>query len=267
MLELWQTCKCGCGQIPKKQKSKYCSGHNSRVSHPKGMKDKHHSEETLKKMFIARSGKNHPTYGKQLSKEWRQKLSEAAKRRYLSEKIENRIGKPMLGKHHSEETKKKMSEAGKVKHFSENHRKKLSEIMIGRIGKNHPAFGTRRSEKTKMKMSEIQKEHRKKQIFPLIDTKIEVKLQNFLKLLGLEFFTHQYMHIEHGYQCDILIPSMNMILEADGDYWHKYPIGKDIDKIRTKELIEKGFKVFRLWESEIKEMNLEKFKLRLLGNG
>ena len=36
--------------------------------------------------------------------------------------------------------------------------------------------------------------------------------------------------------------------------------------IRTKELIEKGFKVLRLWESEIKTMNLDKFKTKINTN-
>lgn len=111
-------------------------------------------------------------------------------------------------------------------------------------------------------VSKKQKEIRKYKIFPIKDTKIEVKIQNFLKVLGIEFFTHQYIkEIEHGYQCDILIPSINLVIECDGDYWHKYPIGTKIDKIRTSELIEKGFKVLRLWESEINSMDLNKFKL------
>ena len=67
----------------------------------------------------------------------------------------------------------------------------------------------------------------------------------------------------HGYQCDILIPSMNLVIECDGDYWHKYPIGNDIDHIRTKELMIKGFKVLRIWECEIKELNLNKFEEKL----
>ena len=74
------------------------------------------------------------------------------------------------------------------------------------------------------------------------------------------------MKIKHGYQCDILIPSMNLVIECDGDYWHKYPVGNDIDHIRTKELIEKGFKVLRLWEFEIKNMGLNDFKIKLLIN-
>lgn len=105
---------------------------------------------------------------------------------------------------------------------------------------------------------------RAKQILPFKDTSIEVKIQNFLKDLNLEFFTHQYIkEIEHGYQCDILIPSMGMVIECDGDYWHKYPIGREIDHIRTSELIEKGFKVLRLWEREINKMNVKQFGERI----
>ena len=106
---------------------------------------------------------------------------------------------------------------------------------------------------------------RAKQITPIKDTTIEVKIQNFLKQLNIEYFTHQYMNIEHSYQCDILIPSLNLVIECDGDYWHKYPIGREIDKIRTSELIEKGFKVLRLWENEIRAMNLNNFVLCLKG--
>jgi len=108
------------------------------------------------------------------------------------------------------------------------------------------------------------KKNRVSQIFPKFDTKIEVKIQNFLKQLNINFFTHQYIQqIEHGYQCDIFIPSMNLVIECDGNYWHKYPIGNDIDHIRTKELLEKGFKVLRLWEHEIKDMNIDKLMERI----
>ena len=121
------------------------------------------------------------------------------------------------------------------------------------------------------------KENRKYRVFPVKDTSIEVKIQNFLKELQLEFITHQYMkEIKHGYQCDILIPvqegiNQKTIIECDGDYWHgnikKYnPLNtKQIeqierDKIRTKELLEQGFRVIRLWEHEIKPMEIDNLK-------
>lgn len=110
----------------------------------------------------------------------------------------------------------------------------------------------------------ILKEYRKINVLPKKDTSIEIKIQNYLQQLGYEFFTHKYIkEIEHGYQCDILIPVMNLVIECDGDYWHSYPTGREIDHIRTKELLEKGFKVLRLWECEIRKLNIEEFKDKL----
>ncbi len=162
----------------------------------------------------------------------------------------------------------------KIKNILYNYGITHDQIILRRneyIGKKNKGLrkGKKMSEEIKNKMKKYwrspigrkqQREKRVNQIFPKKDTSIEVKIQNFLKQLGIEFFTHQYMKIEHGYQCDILIPSINLVIECDGDYWHKYPIGNDVDHIRTKELIEKGFKVLRLWEFEIKSMKLNDFK-------
>jgi len=104
------------------------------------------------------------------------------------------------------------------------------------------------------------KENRKTQVFPKVDTSIEVKMQNFLKELKIEFFTHQYMNdIEHGYQCDILIPSKKMVIECFGNYWHKYPYGKEVDSLRCQELRAKGWRVLVFWKNEIKAMTLDDF--------
>jgi hypothetical protein len=55
----------------------------------------------------------------------------------------------------------------------------------------------------------------------------------------------------------------NMVIECDGNYWHKYPTGTEIDHIRTKELLKSGFKVLRLWEFEIHKLDLTMFKNKL----
>lgn len=105
------------------------------------------------------------------------------------------------------------------------------------------------------------REGKRKVIAPLDNSSIEIKIQNFLKLLKIEFFTHYYINITQGYECDILIPSMNLIIEGDGDYWHgnlerfgdwrnltlKQKVQKIRDFERTNQLEEKGFKVLRLW--------------------
>ncbi len=174
---------------------------------------------------------------------------------------------------HTQKTKEKISESEKGKIVSDVIKRKLSKAKIG--VKRKPF-----SKKTIQKM----KENRSNQILPLKDSSIEVKIQNFLKKLRIEFFTHQYIKIPHGYQCDILIPAMNLVIECDGDFIHcnpakyppnfvRYPNSKsnqpayviwERDKIRTKELIEKGFKVLRLWGSEIKEMNINIFQNKLM---
>ncbi len=142
---------------------------------------------------------------------------------------------------------------------------------LGRIfGKN------KLSERHKRILSKLRKKDFRegKFVFPLKDSSIEIKIQNFLKLLHIEFFTHQYIHINHGYQCDIYIPSIKTIIEADGCYWHGCPIcklkahkdlekRKILDNTRTKELQEKGYRVIRLWEHEIKKMNINSLKEEL----
>lgn len=106
----------------------------------------------------------------------------------------------------------------------------------------------------------IVKKSRAKQIFPKVDSTIEVKIQHFLKELKIEFFTHQHMDIEHGYQCDILIPSNRIVIECFGNYWHKYPYGNSVDALRCKELRDKGWRVLVFWENEIKLMELNDLK-------
>jgi very-short-patch-repair endonuclease len=245
-------------------------------THP--MLEKHHSEISKERMRQAKLGrhlseehkKNISEANKKVihTKEWNKNVSNANKGQipwlkgrtnvYSNETLEKmrqaRLRrKEKLGYINSEETKRKigLAQLGKKgKPLSEWHKQILIKSRLG----------TKHSEKARQKM----KEQRAKQICPKIDTSIEIKIQNFLKELEIEFFTHQYMsEIKHSYQCDIFIPLINLIVECDGNFWHKYPIGKDIDKIRTNELIEKGFKVLRLWESEIKKMSLEDFKIKI----
>jgi len=167
------------------------------------------------------------------------------------------------------------------KKHSKSTKEKLSKIRIKRglsKGENNPRFNISLSNETKEKISQKAKErfangfksnftvgntYWKNVRIPNKNTSIEIKIQDFLKQLGVEYFTHQRIKDMGRYECDILVPFMNLVIECDGDYWHKYPIGTYLDKIRTKELIEKGFKVLRLWECEIKKMDLETFKERL----
>ena len=97
------------------------------------------------------------------------------------------------------------------------------------------------------------------------DTSPELLTQKYLRELGIKFTTQYELS---GKFYDIYIPSKNLLIEVDGDYWH----GKDIDypdkskmqkrsfvNDRTKDGLAtiNGFGIVRIWESEI---TLEKVK-------
>src|SRR6516162_6790134 len=90
------------------------------------------------------ASKNHPFFGKEHSKEARDKMSASQ----LGEKSHN-FGKPK-----SEETKRKISEVKLGRTFSSEHRLNLSIAHKGiHKGENHPMFGKKHSEETRSKIS------------------------------------------------------------------------------------------------------------------
>jgi len=242
--------------------------------------------------YISIKGK--PSYNKGLTKE----TSDGVRR----------TAKAKIGKPRSKNTKNKIREKLKGRKLSKEHIKKMigrnpwnkgltkeTDLRVKKYGKSGSITRTINGKNKKFwnkpKMIEFAKQRRAKQIFPVKDSSIELKIQNFLSLLHIEYFTHKYMKIEHGYQCDILIPkqetegviiSQKTIIECDGDYFHMNPnkfkandkcfkkgmTAKEkwkLDNSRTKELIEKGFKVIRLWEHEIKVMELNDLRSKING--
>jgi len=209
---------------------------------------KKHSEETKKKMSLLKIGKENSLKGIPRSKETIQKMSDSAK-----------------GKHSSPKT----------------------EFKKGQLSpKKGKTFETLYGKERAIKMKKLIKERRARQVFPIKDTSIEIKIQNFLTKLHLEYFTHKYISgITNSYQCDIFIPKQETegviinkktIIECDGCFWHCCPIcrqkdkknewqlkQKEKDKLRTKELIQKGFRVLRLWEHEIRPMKINDFQEKL----
>jgi len=212
----------------------------------KGQLGRRFSEEHKKKLSKAHKGE--PTWASLHRKEMSD-INKGRRPYEMTEEIKEKIRKALIGKKLSKKRRRRIGKGNKGKQFTEERRRKISEALKGR----------KLSEESIKKLKEI----RKNQIFPLRDTLIEIKIQDFLKEMKIEFYPHKYIDIGHGYQCDIFIPSKNLVIECDGNYWHKYPVGREIDKIRTFELEEKRFNVLRLWETEIRNMNIDSFRDRL----
>ena len=91
-----------------------------KLGKPSGMKGKHLSAETRKKMSETRKGKR-------FSESHKKKMSEAKRGKHHSAEARKKISESSKGKHLSEETRTKLSEARKGKHHSAETRKKISE--------------------------------------------------------------------------------------------------------------------------------------------
>ena len=126
---------------------------HNRTNGGEGVSGYTHNEETRKKISEMIKGENNPNYGKEMSKEHKQKISEAHIGKTLSDEHKLKLSEALKGKSRSEESKRKQSEARKGntnwlgKTHSEETKRKLSEANKGRI----------HTEETRRKMSEARK--------------------------------------------------------------------------------------------------------------
>lgn len=139
-------------------------------------------------------------------------------------------------KENKQHTKKKIYKSQKVTPIKDNSVKDLY-ILKNDTPKQrkHPEYGT---------------------------SKLETKFaNNFLKKLGIEFQT-QFKAESIGRYYDFYIPSANLIIEIDGDYYHSFNIlyenmspmqkkNKRVDKDKDKWAKEHKISLMRIWEHDI----------------
>jgi len=209
--------------------------------------------------------------GKKMSKEYRDKLSKIAK--------EKGFGKWSKGKHHSEEVKIKMSKIHKGKHlspsteFKKGHKhsksalEKMSKTWIKKgqrlgIGTEFKKGNIPWSKGKKFMSDEFYKKLSlsglKKQMNMNEPTSIEKKVYEELKNRGLLFEKQKI--INGKFIVDAYIPSLNLVIEADGDYWHSLDNIRKRDKSKNAYFKKCGFNLLRLTETEI---NNDNFKSKL----
>jgi very-short-patch-repair endonuclease/transposase len=82
-------------------------------------------------------------------------------------------------------------------------------------------------------------------------TSIEEAMANELKSRGIKYI-EQY-NLGNKFALDFFLPDYNIVIECDGDYWHRRPEAIRRDKAKNAYIKACGLSLYRFWESEIKE--------------
>ncbi len=235
-------------------KSKYCS---------RDCKDNHQKELYLKD--------GNPVYGNKHTNEWKEWNSERVKELWSSEEHRNKV---KLGQERffeengfwcgtDEESLRKKIETN-LERYGVDNISKLPETIIKRDNTCLERYG-----KTSIDILRYSS-------WGGSDTKIEIKISNLLIENNIKFETQFYIYYDNNrYKSyDFYLKDFNLLIEADGDYWHVNPNKYSTDSILTeaqiKNTINDTFKnelakkhnhnLVRFWETDINKKNF-KYKL------
>lgn len=245
--KIGKPCLCKCGQLAKFG-NKYIHGHHFR--------DKHHSEETIKRMSLAKIGKKKPegTGAKMsIARKGKHQTEEHIKKRIESRRNN---GKPWQ----SEESRKKIGIASTGRHHSEETKEKLRRMNIGRL-----------SPFSKLWQDPVFREKQLKATFKAMGVK-PTKPEKFLIKFLNEILPGEYKYVGNG---SVVIGFKNpdfinangqkKLIELFGDYWHsekKTSESKELhESKRVNHFAKYGYKTLIIWQSELEHTNKLKEQL------
>lgn len=133
---------------------------------------------------------------------------------------------------HTEKTRKKISEARKGKKISLDHATKEQKRKKQKESWRKRKQDSETYNEYLSKLSDRRKEYIKQNGNPAIqksETSIEIACRDFLDRNDIKYFTQ---YILEGKQYDFFLPEENLLLEVDGEYWHRLEpsIRNDIEK-------------------------------------
>ena len=231
-------CKCGCGEYTEIRYdggvhfADYIRGHHSRVHNNWGHNEqaKLHSAETRRRQY-----KNGDRIQWNKGKSWKEtftedKIKELIKN-YSDESRNSKIAAKLKGVPKSKEHAEKCRQNGRSENSILKNREKMYKML-----------------------TETE--------FSLSSKKEKEFIEYCIKPLGIDYDTQYYLKDIHHY-CDVYIPSKNMIIEFQGDYWHGNPNKYSNDELseyqrkkvnKDKELreycSENGINLIEIWESD-----------------
>lgn len=239
-----------------KNRKKYCS---------RRCKDKHQKQLYLKK--------GNPSWNRKFSSKERKERSSNMKILWAtSDSFRNKVNKGQLGYKEktgfwpgTDPTSQLKKQKTNIKKFGSRHnwssktiRNKCEKTCLEKYGKHSWEIALSKLPKSKTKIEKVIQKL-------LIKHEIRFKQQFRIYFNGRKF--KQY---------DFYLPEKNVLIEADGDYWHGNPkiyktlnetqiLNKENDFLKEKLAKERQISLMRYWESDILKEGFEKILIEDLG--
>jgi len=235
-------CECGCGEPPRWRAGsfqRFINGHNS-DGELNPMFGKHHSEEAKES----------------ISKKRKEKFANGEYRIWQNEKTPETLERIRLINEQSR------------KENNPERAQKISDALTGRMhsaehNKNATAAIKKAWENPKLREQQRHNrvEYLKLEQF-LNKSKLEQTFENLLISNNIQF---ESQHNANGFLFDFYVPTKNVLIEVDGDFWHSNPIKwpkpiyecqldiAENDKVKNIVAKSAGYTLLRFWESDINE--------------
>lgn len=211
-----------------------------------------HSPEQRAKWSAMRKGKIWRPAGWHHTEEQKQRLSQLAQGRVVSDDTRARIGSAHKGRKCTSEQRATMSAAQRGHLVSQTTRQKLSKAL-----KTSPAHKAACSSSAwRAKARERRSRQSRKHTTP------ERTVQSWLRDGNIKYITHYCLSgIKHEF--DIAIPNRKLLIEVDGCYWHGCPEhfpnspyrGRATTRAANFKRIaaRRGWRLVRIWEHDTKD--------------
>jgi DNA mismatch endonuclease (patch repair protein) len=141
--------------------------------------------------------------------------------------------------------REKMSEKAKI---TLNGFKKGNTLGVANKGKIHSVWQNEINRETMLK-NIMQRKNIK-----WFDTRPELKMKELLTALGIKY---EFQYRIDSYVVDFYIPSKNIVLQVDGNYWHNREGAQERDGRQNTRLAELGYTVLRFWEKDIMSKKIQ----------
>ena len=186
--------------------------------------------------------------GRKRSEEEKQKMRESNIRTAQSPKAKAKRSEATKRNWQNPEYRKQQTERLKNKWKSDkDYREKMLEVQHNK----------KNSDETKERMSKARIKYYKEHpdsLFSLKPTSIELKVKEQLDMIGIRYIQQQRINDgKRNYFIDFYIPSLKLVLECNGDYWHNLPEKKERDKALKEYVESTGRRIIFIWEHEIND--------------